>query len=158
MSELVVDKNRNRSAIGIIIVVILSLGVGSVAWWMHAHPSFDRFDAALAAMKAHQVKADGSGRVDFSKDFPGLVPQDQAYVSWLEDGTFRAMFPTDLGGGSALTGLMYTSRPLTEDDTRPRSSSAIHFDQRLIKVGSYDGLVLDKKLSDSWYQVSFRIH
>jgi hypothetical protein len=157
MTEIAAEKKRNRSAIALIVVVVLVLAGGGVAWWMHTHPSFDRYHAALEAMRSHRVKVDEDGRVDFSSDFPGLVPQNQAYVTWLENGNFRAMFPTDLGGGSTVIGLMYTSRPLTEDDTHLRIS-AIHFDQRVVQVGSYENLLLDKKLNENWYRVSYRIH
>jgi hypothetical protein len=157
MSEIVTIKKSNRSAIALIVVVILALAGGSIYWWNQSHPNFDRYSAALAAMKSHHVNVDTSGNVDLSADFPGLVPKDRAQVTWLDDGNFRAMFPTDLGEGTSLIGLLYTSRPLTDDDTNTRSS-AIRFQERVVAVGSYPGVVLDKKLNDNWYRVSYRIH
>ncbi len=156
MSEIVTKTKGNRAAIALIAVAILALAGGGLAWWIQAHPNFDRYSAALEALKAHRVSVDGAGRVNFSRDFPGLVPQDKAYATWLDDGNFRALFPTHLWEGTSLSGLMYTSRPLTEDDIETRLSG-INFQQRVIPVGSYQALLLDKKLNDHWYEVSFHV-
>jgi hypothetical protein len=137
------------------ILAVLAVGFG--IWWYVAHPSFAKYAPALEAMKNHNVTVDASGRVDLSKQFPGLTPRDFACVTWLDDGNFRAMFPIYDGEGSALNGLMYTSRPLTEEDTSPRLS-AIRFDERVIAVGSYAALVVDEKLNTNWYRVSYKIH
>jgi len=154
-------KSRTRQVF-LVVGVLVPLAAISVLWWQHAHPSLDRYAAALEAMRTHHVSCDDSGRVDFSKQFPGLVPyddlgQDYALVSWLDDGSFRAVFPTYHGKGAELAGLLYTSRPLQEEDTTARVS-AIHFDQRTIRVGSYTTLLLEQRLNDHWYKVSYRLH
>lgn len=150
------SQGRTRLII-IILSVTLPLLVLAVLGWQYAHPNFDKYTAALEAMRTHNIVVDGEGRVDFSKQFPGLCPQDMALVTYLDDGNMRAVFPTYRDKDATLAGLMYTSRPLQEEDTIPRPS-AIRFDERLIKVGSYSGLLLEKKLNDHWYKVSYKIH
>jgi len=145
-----------------LLIVILSVALPLLAvfmlWWQYAHPNFDKYSAAIEAMRTHHISVDLQGRVDFSKQFPGLCPQDgMALVTYLDGSEFRAVFPTYRDKDATLAGLMYTSRPLQEDDTIPRPS-AIRFDQRLIRVGSYGGLLLEKKLNDHWYKVSYKIH
>lgn len=150
-------KLPNRGSMLLILGVVIALGGLGIGWWCTDHPSFDRYSPALAAMQAHRISVDSDGRVDFSKDFPGLTPRNFALISWLDDGSFRVVFPTYHGEGAELSGLLYTSRPLREDDTRLRLS-AVHFDQHVIQVGSYPSLLLDKKLNDNWYRVSYKLH
>ncbi len=142
----------------LILSVVVPLSAVFVLGWQYAHPNFDKYNAALEAMRTHHISVDQDGRVDFSKQFPGLCPQDgMALITYLDDGNFMAVFPTWRDKDATLAGLMYTSRLLQEDDTRPRIS-AVHFDERIIKVGSYSSLLLEKKLNDHWYKVSYRIH
>jgi hypothetical protein len=148
----------SRARLIILVVCILTpLLAFFVLWWRYSHPDFDKYNAALEAIRAHHITSDDWGRVDCSKQFPGLCPQDMALVTYLDDGNFRAVFPTYRDKDATLAGLMYTSRPLVEDDTKPRPS-AIRFDERIIQVGSYGGLLLEKKLNDHWYKVSYKIH
>ncbi len=141
----------------LVLVVLLLLAAGAFGWWNFSHPSLDRYSAALEAIRTHHIRLDNQGRVDLSKQFPGLVPEDLAQATWLDDGNFRAMFPTYRGQSSQVAGLMYTSRPLTEDDTQARPVP-MHQDQRTIEVGTYGYLILDGKINDHWYRVSFRLH
>jgi hypothetical protein len=108
-------------------------------------------------MRDHQIPCDDDGRVNLAKQFPGITGHNDAYLTYRDDGTFIVMFPTYYGLGQEITGLVYTSRKLTDDDTHGRTS-AIHFDQKLIKAGSYDHLLLESRINDNWYHVSYKLH
>jgi hypothetical protein len=145
-----------RTAILVAMSVILILG-GGYAWYRYyATPPLSRYDQVLAALRDHQIPPDESGRLDLSKQFPGITGHNDAYITYRPDNTFIVMFPTYYGLGQEVAGLLYTSRKLTEDDTHGRNS-AINFEQRLVKAGSYDHLLLENRINDNWYHVSYKI-
>ncbi len=133
------------------------LGGSYAAWHYFDVPPLDRYAPLIARMASHQVQGDDRGIVDLSKTYPGLTPRDTAYIRWRSDGTFAAMFPTFYGQGAEIAGLVYTSRPLREEDTQPHEGY-LNFEQRVIGVGTYDYLVLDKRINPNWYHVSYHLH
>ena len=159
MSQMTANKSINRPvAVSLIILALAVVFTGGYLWWRHYEtPPLERYAGVLEAMKNHKIPGDEVGRVDLSKQFPGITGHDDAYLTYRDDGTFIAMFPTYYGQGQEVTGLVYTSRPLTDGDTHGRTSS-IHFADRLIKAGSYDSLVLEKRINENWYHVSYKLH
>ncbi len=150
------DPGVYRRMVLITVTLLIMLG-GFGLWFRLTHPSYDRYTPVLQAMRDHHLTADDIGRIDLTKQFPGLIPGNMAQITWLDGDNFRAMFPLLEGRDAAVSGLMYTSRLLTDDDTHPRNSS-IHFDQRIIRVGAYENLIVDEKLNDHWYRVSYKMH
>jgi hypothetical protein len=142
--------------IGVTAATLLLLG-GSFSAWKYFDTSTSRYLPVVAAMARHEFKIGARGEVDLSKSFPGLTPRNEAYLSWRDDGSFLAMFPTDYGAGPEITGVLYTSRPLRDGDTHHRNG-ALNFYEQLVDVGSYGNLVLDKRIDASWYHVSFKLH
>ena len=160
MSEMTVRRSKAKTRQAALAGLVLSLAViftSTFLWWRYKMSSLTKYDPALAAFKAHKIPTDEDGRVDLSKTFPGLTGHNDAYISYGDDGNFIVMFPTFYGKGSEVAGVLYTSRPLTESDTHARVS-AIHFDQKLIQAGSYANLLLDERINQNWYRVSYRLH
>jgi hypothetical protein len=148
---------RHGFTVLLALIVGAAFGAGFLWWHYYATPPLSRYDHVLDAMRQHKVRCDQDGRVDLSRDFPGITGRNDAYLTYRDDGSFAAMFPTYYGQGMEITGLVYTSRPLTDDDTHGRIS-AIHFAQKLIVVGSYANLLVEGKINDHWYHVSYKLH
>jgi len=149
---------RSLRTVVIALPLTILLGGAYAAWRYFDAPPLERYAPLLAQMAAHKADTDDQGRVQLLKTFPGLTPQDMAYIRWHDDGSFLALFPTFYGEGSQMAGLLYTSRPLQDQDTHLRDSSAINFAQRLIGVGTYDHLILEKQINPNWYHVSYKLH
>jgi hypothetical protein len=147
---------RPVAAVVMLLALAVLLGCGYL-WWRQYQSPMDRYAKVLEALKNHQIQGTENGRLDLTKQFPGITGQNDAYVTYRDDGSFAAMFPTYYGPGSAVVGLYYTSRKLTADDTHPRIS-AIRYDDKLVQAGSYANLILDKRIDDNWYEVSYRMH
>ena len=133
------------------------LGGGYAAWRYFDVPPLDRYAPLIAQIAARQIDGDALGRIDLSKKYPGLTPKDVAYITRREDKSFVLMFPTFYGEGTQVAGLIYTSRPLRDEDTTPRTES-LQFGERVISVGSYQYLIVDKQINPNWYHVSYHIH
>jgi hypothetical protein len=138
------------------VTVLLLLGGGYAAWSYYDAPPLARYSQVLTMLSAGQLQPDSHGTVDLSGKFSGLTPKDLAYVTRHDDGSFLAMFPTYYGEGAQIAGLLYTSRPLRDEDLH-QPDTAIHFDRRLIDVGSYCNLLLEKRINPSWYHVSYKL-
>ncbi len=153
------SRSNTRPIAAVVLGLSLLVLFGSgYAWWRsYETPPLDRYAKVLAAFKDHQIPLDDAGRANLSKLFPGITGHDDAYASYRDDGTFIVLFPTYYGQGQEVAGLVYTSRPLTDDDTHDRVS-AIHFAQRLIKAGAYDHLLIDQRINENWYHVSYKLH
>jgi hypothetical protein len=150
-------RTRQAAKLMLILCVVVILASSYLWWQFYGTPPLNRYDSVLVAFKNHSIPTTEDGRVDLAKQFPGVTGHNDAYITYREDGTFIVMFPTYYGKGSEITGLLYTSRPLTDEDTHARIS-AIHFDQKLVAAGSYANLLLDKRINANWYQVSYRMH
>ena len=136
----------------------LAVGFGSIyfGFYYFEKPSFARYTPVLAAMADHHVTVDSEGRVDLSRQFPGITGKNDAYVTWRDDGSLLAMFPTYYGEGQQIAGLLYTSRPLGDGDVLYRDG-VISFTNKLVSVGSFGYLRLEKKINENWYHVSYRL-
>ena len=142
--------------VAVVAVVALAAGGGLLAW-RHAHAD-DKY-AAIIDVLTHDPAAlppDHRARVDLSGRFAGITPHDEAFVVRRDDGSFVAMFPTDYGAGTTLTGRLYTSRPFQDGDTYLEQTrmGAVHYD---IDIGSYRHLNINDRLNDHWYIVSLRM-
>jgi hypothetical protein len=100
-----------------------------------------------------KLDCDELGRIDLTSLLPGVTPHDEMFLTRRSDGSFLALFPTYYGPGTSIIGMMYTSRPLQEQDTYSHS-----LNQREITIGNWTKLAIDKRLDDHWYSVSHRLH
>jgi hypothetical protein len=148
-----------RGSLALIVLslfLVVLLGGGYAAWRYFDAPPLDRYAPLIAKIAAHQVEGDSRGQIDLSKAYAGLTPKDMAYITWHGDGSFLAMFPTYYGEGAEMEALLYTSRPLRDEDTHMREGS-INFAEHLIGVGTYENLLLEKQINPSWYHVSYKL-
>jgi hypothetical protein len=148
--------HRALSPMILALSLVLLLGGGYAVWRYYDEPPVDRYAPLIAKMAAHQVVGGDQGRVDLSTTYPGLTVKDQAYIRWRDDGSFLAMFPTYNGQGSEMAGMLYTSRPLQENDTRSRGG-VMDLSQRVIAIGTYGNLLLEKQINPNWYYVSYKL-
>ena len=153
---------RRMWAAGLAVAVVTVLavgGVGSVVW-RYAQSDDRRYGAVIARVAANDpdlMHPDVSGRIDLARRFPGVTPHDEMIYQPLPDGGFAALFPTSYGSGETLAGRLYASRPLTEADTYYRKSGMARA-QRVMRVGYYLDLRLDRRINDHWYEVTFAMH
>ena len=131
--------------------VVVAAGLLYVFFGAHTR----KYEPLIAQIAADQLHADGGGRILLKDSFPGLTPHDEMFITRRDDGSFLAMFPTDYGLGIDISGLLYTSRPLQDSDTYLRPL-ATEYERRLIDVGRWSRLSLDKRIDDHWYRVSRR--
>ena len=153
-SQLMSQHTRTTLLIcGAAITVVVA---GFLIWWQQREPSTSVYQPVIALMQQNNLPLDRPGHCNLSKNFPGLTPRDELLFTRRTDGSFLILFPTKYGEGTQVTGLMYTSRPLTADDTYLRPSP-IHYSDRLIDIGGYGGLLIDDRVDEHWYHVSYRI-
>jgi hypothetical protein len=131
--------------------------VMALALWTHfANPSTGKYAPVIQRLADNQLKANILGHVDLSGKFPGLTPHDEMFLTRRTDGSFLAFFPTFYGQGTAIAGLVYTSRLFQPGDTYMRQSAA-EIDRPAIDVGDWSHLLIDKRLDEHWYTVSRRL-
>ncbi len=139
---------------GVAIAVVSALV--AVALWMHfSNPSTSLYAPVVQEIAAGKLRGDARGHVDLAGSFPGITPHDEIFLVRRIDDSFLALFPTYYGRGTSLVGLMYTSRPLQDEDTFSHAETPT---RRLVDVGSWTNMAIDKRLDDHWYQVSHRLH
>jgi hypothetical protein len=147
---------RSMRTAALAAVVLFLLGGGYVAWSCYDVPALSRYTPVLAMLASNQLEPDSQGVLDLSTQFPGLTPRNHAYFTRRSDGSFVVMFPTYYGEGVEVEGLLYTSRPLQDQDLHYRVS-VIHFNQQVIAAGTYTDLLLEKRINPSWYHVSCKM-
>ena len=135
-------------------VTLVAAATGYGLWAFLSGPNLSQYAPVIAEISAGKLNDDGSGRIDLSKTFPGLTPQDEMFLKRRPDGSFVAMFPNYYAKGPSIAGLIYTSRPLNDQDTYTRARS-ISFDKPLIAIGTWQRLGIDQKINDNWYKVSY---
>jgi hypothetical protein len=134
--------------------VIIVCGVTAYALWAHfSNPPTSKYEPVIEQLASGKLNSDEIGNVSLAGAFAGLTPKDEMYLTRRSDGSFLAFFPTYCGPGVCVAGLVYTSRPLQEQDTYYGPLKTV-LDRRLINVGSWPKLQMNKKLDDHWYMVS----
>jgi hypothetical protein len=136
-------------------VIGVSLVVALLLWVHFSRPNTGIYGPIIQEIAAGKFQGDGRGHVDLSGPFPGVTPHDEMFLVRRSDDSFLAMFPTYYGRGTSLVALLYTSHPLQDEDTFSRPEMPT---RRLIDVGSWTGLSIDKRVDDHWYQVSHHLH
>jgi hypothetical protein len=154
-------RSRSLSRLQIIRVVaavLLVSGITSYALWAHfSNPPTGKYDPVIEQLASGKLDGDSIGRVDLSRAFQGLTPKDEMFITRRTDGSFLAFFPTYYGPGICIAGVLYTSRPLQDADTYSiQLASAL--DRRMIDVGAWPRLTMDKKLDENWFTVSRGLH
>jgi hypothetical protein len=128
--------------------------VTALALWFHfADPSTTKYTPVLQQLADNQLHANTLGHVDLSGPFPGLTPHDEMFLTRRTDGSFLAFFPTFYGQGTAVGGLVYTSRLFQPGDTYMRRTLT-NIDRPVVDVADWPHLMIDKRLDDHWYTVS----
>jgi hypothetical protein len=140
-----------------LLVVLILVGGGYSLWHYVKRPPRARYDPVIAAVASGKIRENLSQPIDLPADLRGIVPRDQVLVTRRPDGTFMIVFPTFRGDGEELVGLLYTSRPLTGTDTFPNHAPNA-YSRPLISCGSYSRLVLDDRIDEHWYHVSYAMH
>jgi hypothetical protein len=146
----------SQTAKVICLIAIAVVAVIVLVWWKYALPSTAKYQPLIRLLEQNQLPKDEQGHVDLSRGFPGITPHDEMMVTRRDDGSFLALFPTYYGEGTQIAGLMYTSRLLRPEDCRGRDDSN-RFTDRVIGVGSYRFLLIDQRLDDHWYRVSYHM-
>jgi hypothetical protein len=140
---------------GIALVATLILtGTGYCVWYFVANPSREKYGPIIAAIAAGQIEASADHPTDLPPNLHGITDRDQVLITRKPDGSFRVVFPTSHGAGIELVGLMYTSSPLSDEDTFP-NQGAVEYSKLLIRCGSYGRLNIDSRIDDHWYHVSW---
>ncbi len=147
---------HTRATLMICLAVIAVVAGGFWIWWQYIAPSTSRYLPVIAMIEQNKLALDRPGHADLTSQYPGVTPHNEMMLTRRDDGSFLALFPVKYGEGSQLSGLMYTSRPLREEDTYFRSSP-MHISDRMIDVGPYGGLRIDDRVDPHWYHVSYRI-
>lgn len=140
----------------IFLMVITPAAVAAALWFFLAQPKTAKFQPAMDAYTAGQLHVEQNGSIDLSAKFPGLTANNQMYVLRRPDNSFLILFPTYYGKGPAIAGLAYTSRPLQEGDTF-RLPYGASFEKEMVIIGPWNRLMLDKKINDHWYEVSYGV-
>jgi len=152
-SELTVSRSQTyRAAFAVLLVCS---AVAFATWYHFTGPSTRPYGPVIQLLSDGKLSPDEFGRIDLTKQFPGLTPHDEMFFTRRGDGSFLALFPTYYGPGTSIVGLMYASRPLTDQDTYNHDYAA---SQREITVGSWTRLAIDKRIDDRWYMVSHALH
>jgi hypothetical protein len=152
-TDMLVSRSQTYKA-GLAVTVVCA--VVALALWEHfANPNTSIYGPVVQLLAAGQLDGDEYGRIDLISQFPGLTPHDEIFLAHHSDRSFLALFPTYYGRGTSLVGLMYTSRPLQDEDTYTRPIAPT---LRLVDIGGWSRLVIDKRLDDHWYRVSHSLH
>jgi hypothetical protein len=153
ISNMTVSRSQTYKAV--LAVTIVSAAMALAIWEHFANPSTRLYAPVIQLLTAGQLDCDEHGHIDLARQFPGLTPHDEMFVTRRDDRSFLALFPTYYGRGTSLAGLMYSSRPLQDEDTYSHSYAIT---QREITVASWTKLAIDKRLDDHWYMVSHNLH
>jgi hypothetical protein len=153
MPDMTVFRSQRFKAVFAITLVAAAM---AFAIWDHfSGPDTRAYAPIIDRLAAGQLEGDARGHIDTAKDFPGLTPHDEIFLTRHDDGSFLALIPTYYGPGSSLVGLMYTSRPLQDEDTYSHDFAP---GQREITIGSWTKLAIDKRIDEHWYLVSHGMH
>ncbi len=145
---------RKQSSLSWIVAAMVIIAAASLWWWWRTRLPVGEYLQVINRLDDVQFVPDLHGRIDLSKTFPGVTPQDEMFITRRPDGSFLAFFPTFYAKGPVIAGWMYTSRPLQTTDTFSQGL-AVDFNQQLIRVGPWGRLGIDKKADDHWYRVSY---
>ena len=137
---------------GFLVILGVFLLFGGL-WFWNTQPRLYRFTSLLEQVKNNTLTPDTSGRLYLAKSFPGLTPRDEAFAVHRADGSFLCFIPTYYGQGISIGGLLYTSRPLHDEDLRV-AKSPDRPGARTIDVGSWTRLSLDGRIDEHWYHIS----
>ena len=134
-------------------VLLVAAATGYGLWAFLSGPDTGKYAPVIADLASHKLGDGGSGIIDLSKTFSGLTPHDEIFLTRRADGSFVVLFPTYYAPGSVIAGLMYTSRPLNDQDTFVMATE-VGFDKLLIRVGTWKRLSINRKIDQNWYKVS----
>ena len=137
--------------------VAVAAGAGGFLTYRHfarpTDPRYQQFVRLLADDPAALVP-DGRGRVALPPRFDGLTPHGEAFVVRRADGSFVVLFPTSYGNGTALVGLLYTSRPFRDGDTYFHQTT-LGSGRQVIDVGNYHRVNLNDRVDEHWFHASY---
>jgi hypothetical protein len=149
-------RRRSRIVLVALAAVVVAAFTGAALWYWFAGPNTQKYQPLIDRLASNpgEFEADPMGRVDISKNFPGLTPHDEIFLQRRDDGSFLALMPTFYPGkGIAIGGLLYSSRPLRLEDTYVKATGT-SLDRRLVDVGGWTKLRLDTRIDDHWYRAS----
>lgn len=134
-------------------MLLVSAATGYGLWAFLSGPDIGKYTPIIADLAAGKLDDGGTGIIDLTKSFSGLTPHDQIFLTRRRDGSFVVLFPTYYATGEVIAGLMYTSRPLNDQDTYVLPMG-VGFDKPLINVGTWKRLDINRKIDEHWYKVS----
>ena len=141
-----------------LLVAVAILGVAAATAWILwvclSGPDTGKY--APVIQQISQGRFDGK-KIVLPQPFHDLTANGEVYLTRRDDGSFLALFPTQIPHDVHLTGLMYTSRPLQDQDLSQQSNGTSVI-QQVIDVGEWRKLVIDQRLNEHWYFVSHGIH
>jgi hypothetical protein len=143
----------SRMVFVVLAAVIVTGGTGYALWCYFGGPNTSRFEPLLEDIRAQRLADNGHGEIVLTGTYQDLCPYGRVYVTHRPDGSLLVLFPTYTGKGFSLAGLLYTSRPMTEDDTHAMPNS-VNLDHRYIAVGSFHSVSIDQRLNEHWYRAS----
>src|SRR5271170_3329272 len=113
-------------------VVLVTAATGYALWAALSGPNLSKYEPLITELAAGTLN-------------------DEIFLTRRPDGSFAALFPTYYSKGPIIAGLMYTSRPLTDQDTYMRSM-AIGFNRPLIRIGVWKNLAINRRIDEHWYK------
>jgi hypothetical protein len=149
------SSRRTRSLIWVVAIVVAA-GTACGLWFFLSGPDTSKYAPVIADLATGRIKEDSYGRVDLAKSFPGVTPKDEIFLTRRSDGSFVVLFPNYYDKGPIIAGLMYTSRPLIEQDTFTQRRAG-GLDQRFIAIGRWGKTMINRKIDDHWYKVTYGI-
>ncbi len=152
MAELKVAKRSKALVWTAVVLVAAATGYG--LWAFASRPNTSRYASIIAELAGGKLNGDDHGRIDLSSASPSLTPHDEIFLTRRDDGSFLVFFPNYYAKGPAIAGLMYSSRPLTPRDIY-ELPMGVEFNQPLIRIGPWKRLVINQKIDEHWYKVSY---
>jgi hypothetical protein len=152
MTELKTVKRSRTMVWSMVVLVAAATGYG--LWFFLSGPNISKYAPIITELADGKLNGDDRGRIDLSRSSPGLTPHDEIFITRRADGSFVTLFPTYYAKGPMIAGLMYTSRPLTEQDLFLRHM-AVGFNDQIISIGGWRKLAINQKIDEHWYKVSY---
>src|ERR1700722_16616320 len=96
-SELTVSRSQTYRAV--LAILLVCSAVAFAAWYHFTDPSTRPYAPVIQLLNDGKLGPDELGRIDLTKQFPGLTPHDEMFFTRRSDGSFLALFPTYYGPG-----------------------------------------------------------
>lgn len=148
------SKKSNQAGLISVVIAIVAIAALIAGWFYFTAPSPAKFQPLVRALSTGNMKKEPTGLVDISNSFPGVVPKNQIDITRRPDGSLLVLIPTYRTRGNNLGGFMYTSRPLRDSDVYTRARG-LNFARPRINIGEVHKLIIDKRINEHWYRVSY---